>query len=60
MVRVMDNEEHIGPFNIGNPGALGHQLPPLLPAVLAPAHAVGGPTRNPQLAAPAAGAPPSC
>jgi nucleoside-diphosphate-sugar epimerase len=21
MVRVMDNEEHIGPFNIGNPGA---------------------------------------
>lgn len=21
MVRVMDNDDHIGPFNVGNPGA---------------------------------------
>lgn len=29
MVRVMDNDDHIGPFNIGNPGAweLGLCLP---------------------------------
>ncbi len=26
MVRVMDNDDHIGPFNIGNPGARSQGL----------------------------------